>query len=410
MARGCVRVCCAAAQVHYGPASLSALSRLPAYFVFRQAPLDTLAVVRDLVQHAHQLTQEAASSPTEGASPKGECRPRPCAILVLLDQPYAHAAAALKQQLRQLQRPEPPDETSGMQERRESNESILFASAAVPIVVAETHAGRLDPTEPPHRPSVSHNLADPSGSVPHTGNCCSSGVQARSPGSAGLSSNRAGFPSNSGSAPDQRPSEQGTSCSEEASGGLPHNQHAADAKSATDISSRNGHAAGSASEADNACCGGGRSARGGSTSGVCSGSGRGNAVRAAGLSWELPGGAALEDAAPVWVGDAAAPGLHLLQLAHSQARWSVVDPATLQWQHGVSAQLRRQLQRRYYLVTPPLSLFRPPRMMPVPVSSSPRAACVMTTSCSGTFCPGVLLLVASTPVGWKSSVSPRFPW
>ena len=73
----------------------------------------------------------------------------------------------------------------------------------------------------------------------------------------------------------------------------------------------------------------------------------------------------------MWVGSAAAAGLRQLQLTHSTAAWSVLQPQSpqppaepggregvaavggagpLTWQHGVPPDLRRTLQRRYYLV------------------------------------------------------------
>lgn len=131
---------------------------------------------------------------------------------------------------------------------------------------------------------------------------------------------------------------------------------------------------------------------------------------AAGLLWQLPAGVALEQTAFVWVGDPGAPALRQLQLEHSRAAWSVLEPSLQSsqrpaaapdaststgaaggsaaaavaaaldgsvrgadaaaaspqpavpagspgndadsgaWQHGVDATLQRTLQRRYYLV------------------------------------------------------------
>lgn len=58
------------------------------------------------------------------------------------------------------------------------------------------------------------------------------------------------------------------------------------------------------------------------------------AAAAGGRSWCLPNGVAFEDVAPVWVGAADAPGLQQLQLAHSRADWSVLDPGLLE--HGAA--------------------------------------------------------------------------
>lgn len=136
----------------------------------------------------------------------------------------------------------------------------------------------------------------------------------------------------------------------------------------------------------------------------------GGTSSAAGLIWQLPAGVALEQTAFIWVGDSGAPALRQLQLEHSRANWSVLEPSLLSgrqpaaapdaatssgaaggsaaaagaaaldgsaggagapaaapqpaapagspgtdadsgaWQHGVDATLQRTLQRRYYLV------------------------------------------------------------
>ncbi len=65
------------AQVHYGRASLSALSRLPAYFVFGRAPAAPAALAAAVAAHAAGLA---------GAR----------AVVVLLDQPLLWAAPALR--------------------------------------------------------------------------------------------------------------------------------------------------------------------------------------------------------------------------------------------------------------------------------------------------------------------------
>ena len=68
-------------QIHYGRASLSPLSRLPAYFVFGCKPLPVAAAAQRLAAYAAELaaTQD-----------------KPKALVVLLDQPYLHALPALQ--------------------------------------------------------------------------------------------------------------------------------------------------------------------------------------------------------------------------------------------------------------------------------------------------------------------------
>ena len=68
-------------QIHYGRASLSPLSRLPAYFVFGCQSLPVAATAQRLAAYAAELaaTQD-----------------KPQALVVLLDQPYLHALPALE--------------------------------------------------------------------------------------------------------------------------------------------------------------------------------------------------------------------------------------------------------------------------------------------------------------------------
>ena len=67
-------------QVHYGRASLSALSRLPAYFVFGRSAADPAALAARLAAHAGSLGAERA-------------------LVVLLDQPLLWAAPELRRRL-----------------------------------------------------------------------------------------------------------------------------------------------------------------------------------------------------------------------------------------------------------------------------------------------------------------------
>ena len=68
-------------QIHYGRASLSPLSKLPAYFVFTRQPLDCLAASR-------QITEWAGQAPTLQDKK---------ALLLLPDQPLAWALQSLSE-------------------------------------------------------------------------------------------------------------------------------------------------------------------------------------------------------------------------------------------------------------------------------------------------------------------------
>ncbi|KAK9814668.1 hypothetical protein WJX72_009496 [[Myrmecia] bisecta] len=92
--------------VHYGRASLSPLSRLPAYFVFGRQQLDVASVVSRICDYAKQLDGSGAQK----------------AVLVLPDQPYTHVCAELRRLLGQ-------------------------AGLAVPVVVADVAARQLEPLE-----------------------------------------------------------------------------------------------------------------------------------------------------------------------------------------------------------------------------------------------------------------------
>ena len=139
-------ICVSFVQVHYGPASLSSLSRLPAYFVFRQSPLDTAACTCQLLRHAVDAGAEGwaavlvrccTQDPTVQTSrltrdTNGHTEACWPLFQVLLDQPHAHAAAALQQCLA---------------EARGGHDA-----GAAPIILAETRAGPLDPAS--GRPAI----------------------------------------------------------------------------------------------------------------------------------------------------------------------------------------------------------------------------------------------------------------
>eukprot|EP00884_Botryococcus_braunii_P018631 jgi/Botrbrau1/5451/Bobra.27_1s0004.3 len=99
--------------IHFGRASLSRLTRLPAYFVFGRAALDVAQVVDRVCSAAVQ----AAS----GTNP-------PAALVLLPDQPYVHAVPALQDAL--------------------SHALSSQAHAAVPVMVADVPNRSLEPGAP----------------------------------------------------------------------------------------------------------------------------------------------------------------------------------------------------------------------------------------------------------------------
>ena len=75
-------------QVHYGRASMSPLSRLPAYFVFGQQHLDT----QDCAQCLAQYAIDKASTSNHAA------------LLVFLDQVLLHAVQDVQKQLHDIRK------------------------------------------------------------------------------------------------------------------------------------------------------------------------------------------------------------------------------------------------------------------------------------------------------------------
>ena len=72
-------------QIHYGRASLSLLSKLPAYFVFTKQPADCSAVSSRIAQWANQAPAMQSTK----------------ALLLFLDQPLAWALQGLSSCLQQ---------------------------------------------------------------------------------------------------------------------------------------------------------------------------------------------------------------------------------------------------------------------------------------------------------------------
>ncbi len=258
-------------QVHYGPASLSALSRLPSYFVFRQASLDVTAC-------AQQITRHAADTPQRGSH---------AAVLVLLDQPYAHATADLRLRIDAAIQsaagaaPAPAGDSA-------AEIAAAGAASALPVIVADTWAGPLEPTGASaawqRRASAQAATAAQDGSYGCRPPAVAAPAAAAS-GTARLAPAAADAPG---------PPSAGTQ--------------------AAGIS-----AAQTAAAQPDAC----------SAPRPASPPQDGSGAAAAGLSWSLTDGVAFEDVLPVWVGAADSPGLRQLQLVHSRAAWSVLDPGRL---------------------------------------------------------------------------------
>lgn len=313
--------------VHYGEASLSALSRLPAYFVFRAAFIDVKALAKQLMQYSSSLTESAAlcnlSDLTESKKQAREASARPCAVLAMLDQPYAHALTELRSQIDSLQLKQ--RKLQHEQARDDNDDSCKNSNAAadteLAIIVTSACGGLLTPSQ------------DSRLRRPHE-RCC----QAEK------------LPSGAPAATVERPQSHccGQSQSRDfradaASGcAAPSDHQSLNTESSSHTDRPNSVDSPASAPRD-------------PSSGPCKGrypcpEGCALSSAAAALTWQLPNEAALEEAAVVWVGDGKASTLKSLQLAHASATWFVLDPVTMQWQHGVADDLRRTLQRRYFLV------------------------------------------------------------
>lgn len=166
------------------------------------------------------------------------------------------------------------------------------------------------------------------------------------------------------------------------------------------------------------------------------------------MSWTLPDGVSFDETAAVWVGAADAPMLQQLQLEHSTAAWSVLDPSLLQsrqadaapefnsaaaasdrgpapadapasasaaaapsppqtaaerpvaadsggspdrraWQHGIEPGVRRTLQRRYYLVEKVLIVHKAPGIDLLPLGMSLEISRAFDSGCRARAIPDV---------------------
>jgi diphthamide biosynthesis protein 2 len=121
--------------VHYGRASLTALSRLPAFFVFPRRPLDA----------------EAAAEALAGSELMASCAADGATVVVLLDQPHLEQLPALRAALRRRRRPG-------------------AAGAGAALVFADVPTRHLDPAS-----------LSTCGAGPSPAGCCAA---ARPPGSA----------------------------------------------------------------------------------------------------------------------------------------------------------------------------------------------------------------------------------
>lgn len=312
-------------QVHYGRASLSQLSRLPAYFVFPRSKVDAAAIT----------TRIKAAACAASAAGKA-------ALLTLLDQSYAHVLPTLNlnlteqaiQQALTGQRSTSEAASGAIADDGNTTTAQSAGSssspATIPIILADLSAGPRDPA------GVSEKRHKGGLPPPSTGGCCSrgnsSGVESSKPccqaatvqiPDSGISPPDPDKGSAQQSAPHS--AELSTHSSAEHSGGHV-NAHSPESvpSQAKDDSSvettpqlRALHSSVDTSGRYSEGIGGGAS----SPEGL-------EKVEVAGMTWQLPAGVAMADVALLWVGDLGAAVLTQLQLTYNSSLWTTFDPAT----------------------------------------------------------------------------------
>jgi diphthamide biosynthesis protein 2 len=269
--------------VHYGRASLSPLSRLPAYFVFDRQPLDVAS---------------CAARIADGTSAHEH-------VVVLPDQPYAHAASELQTRIQG---------------------ALSSMGSSTTVTVAKVMAKTLEPVArqaagapPGPSPGCTAQAAGASASccrAPCDPACCSADVHSAHSVQVEPAADCAG----------------GGSMERGGAGGRDHCANGAQ---------QTQHAGGEVEE-------GAAGARHRGSPADVGASGRRQA--AAGLVWQAPDDADASQQTLLWLGPDDVPALTQLQLTFCTARWVVHDPARGSWVEGLPAAVSATLRRRYFLV------------------------------------------------------------
>ncbi|KAL3143282.1 hypothetical protein ABBQ38_002125 [Trebouxia sp. C0009 RCD-2024] len=280
--------------IHYGRASMSPLSRLPAYFVFGQHHLDT----QGCAQRLSQYSADKASTSTHAA------------LLVFLDQVLLHALQDVQNQIQIIQK----SFTNTLQ--------IVFANVA---------AQSMQPAAPDRSHSPNSQAA-----------ACSCKEAAAStastaPSEAAPATPTCATPSSSHHQP-QQPSAVLVPPQQAAhSVALPyHNNKTSmtpDAEGKDQLLSEPPDvslATASSEEKDEE--------RGQNTGQI------------GGYSWQLPAGVTQEECIMLWVGPDSVPTLTHLHLTFNKSLWVMYDPELKTWQEGLPQDINKTLKRRYFLV------------------------------------------------------------
>ena len=306
-------------QVHYGRASLSELSRLPAYFVFPRAQLDGHAAEK-------HVRRAAAAAAADGKS----------TLLVLTDQPYAHALPSLRLLLGN-------DSAASLAGPLDSKTPSRADAQLVPTMDTAAGAAGSTPTGP-HSDSRAHVVLadvlsgsrDPPVSQEFSAAaadlqrrpCCSDAFQTAIPADAASREVEVGSRT---SCRDQDVPPSACAC--QAAAGPPKHQDA------TCLAPQSGqgvlpqascqHSKSGAAQQPAEPAGAASRSTEAEQSGDQARDHYSDAVTTiAGLQWSLPLGVSMEDTALLWLGDPSAAALTQLQLTYSQALWASYDPAS----------------------------------------------------------------------------------
>ncbi|BDA47727.1 probable 2-(3-amino-3-carboxypropyl)histidine synthase subunit 2 [Coccomyxa sp. Obi] len=316
--------------IHYGRASLSPLSSLPAYFVFTRAPLDCSRTADRVVSWAAQEDAAAVAGKR--------------AVVVLPDQPLVWAVESLRSCLTSVAKK---------------------AGLGQPFVVADVAARQLDPA--PSQPSTSDSTnthAHTSNTAGHratttaaqtvgisNGCCHSSGSSCQeqhaggSEGVGKVSSLDGSSVPGSWSACCRDAQPMASTCSiptqteEQAAGYVAANglgRSSREELMADDKGEMVDAQPSSALQAENRAV----------SEGVSSPS----RMAAAGLVWELPEGVDPEDCLWLWLGDDDAPALTQLLMTYSRMHWAMYNPHEDSLREGLPSEISRTLRKRNFLI------------------------------------------------------------
>lgn len=315
--------------IHYGYASFSPVSRLPAFFVLPKEDLDCASAAAK-VEEQLQSSQASCSAST---------------VLVLHHQGYDHLQAELESCLSNKigTRVEPPPQ-------------LVFARIPTRQLDPSAMSGRAPgPSDSSSTAATAAAAGEESGSKQcMQDSCICAGIQAVN---IGAPSTQIEAPGGEGGCRAGRNNSSSQRCQ------------------AVRLEDKGNGIGGSCS--DQSCCSSGPSqpavagcgaaaascrdqgAKTSCTAGNCPNNssnisatdeGATAACCEAGLCWRLPAGVTLDTCLLLWLGPLDSPTLTQLQLTHNSHNWAMFDPASGVFQTGLSPEMSRLLKRRYFLV------------------------------------------------------------